>query len=79
ELTFPAPQVQQALSNTILLQADVTAGDTQDKALMERFKIYGLPSILFFDKSGQEITSLRAEGFEDAETFSLRIDAAIGD
>ncbi len=76
ELTFPAPIVQQALSNTILLQADVTAGDAEDKALMNRFKIYGLPSILFFDNTGREISSLRAEGFEDAETFALRIEAA---
>ena len=79
ELTFPHPKVQQALSNTILLQADVTAGDADDRALMERFKIFGLPSILFFDSNGNEITSLRAEGFEDAETFATRIDAAIGE
>ncbi len=79
ELTFPDPRVQAALSNTILLQADVTAGDEADKALMNRFKIFGLPSILFFDKDGNEVTSLRAEGFEDAETFATRIDAAIGD
>jgi thiol:disulfide interchange protein DsbD len=79
ELTFPHPKVQQALANTILLQADVTEGDADDRALMERFKIFGLPSILFFDRNGNEITSLRAEGFEDAETFATRIDAAIGD
>ncbi|NVJ60631.1 MAG: protein-disulfide reductase DsbD [Gammaproteobacteria bacterium] len=79
KLTFPKPQVQAALSNTILLQADVTAGDAEDRALMERFGIFGLPSILFFDKSGNEISGLRAEGFEDADTFAARIDAAIGE
>jgi thiol:disulfide interchange protein DsbD len=79
ELTFPDPKVQAALSNTLLLQADVTAGDDEDKALMNRFKIFGLPSILFFDKEGNEITSLRAEGFEDPATFAMRIDAALGE
>ena len=79
ELTFPKPQVQAALANTILLQADVTAGDAEDRALMERFNIFGLPSILFFDKNGTEVTGLRAEGFEDADTFAARIDAAIGE
>ncbi|WP_144392801.1 protein-disulfide reductase DsbD [Pleionea sediminis] len=79
ELTFPDPKVQAALSNTILLQADVTAGDDADKELMDRFTIFGLPSILFFDKEGNEVSGLRAEGFEDAETFTARIDAAIGD
>ncbi|WMS86302.1 protein-disulfide reductase DsbD [Pleionea litopenaei] len=78
ELTFPDPKVQAALSNTILLQADVTAGDAQDLALMNRFKIFGLPSILFFDLEGNEVTSMRAEGFENAETFAQRIEIAIG-
>ncbi|MCO7224655.1 protein-disulfide reductase DsbD [Pleionea sp. CnH1-48] len=79
ELTFPDPRVQKALENTILLQADVTKGDKLDLELMSRFKIFGLPSILFFDKNGKELSGLRAEGFEDAETFLLRIDAAIGE
>ncbi|NVK88443.1 MAG: protein-disulfide reductase DsbD [Gammaproteobacteria bacterium] len=79
ELTFPDPKVQVALSNTILLQADVTAGDATDLELMKRFEIFGLPSILFFDKDGNEVKSMRAEGFEDAATFAQRIDIAIGE
>lgn len=76
ELVFPDPAVVAALSNSVLIQADVTANDAEDKALMKHFGVIGLPSILFFDKNGYEDKRLRAVGFEDAETFSRRIDAA---
>ena len=76
ELVFPHPQVVAALSNSVLIQADVTANDTEDKALMKHFGVIGLPSILFFDKNGFEDKRLRAIGFEDAEVFVQRIEAA---
>ena len=76
ELVFPDPGVVAALSNSVLIQADVTANDEQDKALMKHFEVRGLPSILFFDKNGFEDKRLRAIGLEDAEVFVQRIDAA---
>ncbi len=76
DYTFPAPSVQSALSNTVLIQADVTKNDAIDKALMKHYGVVGLPSILFIDKNGNEDKRLRAIGFEDAETFTRRINAA---
>ena len=76
ELVFPDPGVVAALSNSVLIQADVTANDAEDKALMKHFEVRGLPSILFFDKNGFEDKRLRAIGLEDAEVFVQRIDAA---
>jgi len=76
ELVFPDPAVVAALSNSVLIQADVTANDAEDKALMKHFGVIGLPSILFFDKNGFEDKRLRAIGFEDAEIFVQRIEAA---
>jgi len=78
DYTFPDPKVQQALRNTWLIQADVTANDEVDKALMKHFDIRGLPSILFFDAKGVEDKRFRAIGFEGAEIFAQRIEAAIG-
>lgn len=76
ELVFTDPEVIAALDNTVLLQADVTANDPQDVELMNAFKILGLPSILFFDLEGNELTQYRANGFEKAEVFKQRIEAA---
>ena len=52
--TFSNPQVQQALGNTVLLQADVTANNAQDVALLKHLQVLGLPTILFFDAEGKE-------------------------
>ncbi|WP_290622650.1 protein-disulfide reductase DsbD [Kangiella sp.] len=77
-LVFTDPAVHAALNNTVLLQADVTAYDPQDVELMNAFKVLGLPSILFFDLEGNELTQYRANGFEKAEVFKRRIEAAFG-
>ena len=61
--TFSDPSVQQVLSNTVLLQANVTDNDAIDKALMKRFGIIGPPSILFFDTHGEERRKYRLVGF----------------
>ncbi|MDQ7049882.1 MAG: protein-disulfide reductase DsbD [Enterobacterales bacterium] len=76
EKVFSHPMVIATLSNTILIQADVTANDEQDKALMKHFSVKGLPSILLFDKNGFEDHRLRAIGFEEAEVFVQRLEAA---
>ena len=39
--TFTMPDVQGALANTVLLQADVTANDDDDQALLKHFGIFG--------------------------------------
>jgi thiol:disulfide interchange protein DsbD len=71
--TFSDPQVQQALSNTVLLQADVTANSAQNAALLKYLNVLGLPTILFFDKEGQEQPTQRVTGFMDAAAFNAHL------
>lgn len=71
--TFSNPQVQQALGNTVLLQADVTANSAQDIALLKHLQVLGLPTILFFDAQGKEHPDARVTGFMDAATFSAHL------
>ena len=74
--TFSDTGVQTALSDTILLQADVTLNDEQDKKLLETFGLFGPPSILFFDQSGQELSQFRLMGFLEPRDFETHIKAA---
>ena len=67
--TFTDPAVQEALANTRLLQADVTANDDADQALLQRMGIFGPPTIVFFDSNGEEIEEKRVIGFQSAEVF----------
>lgn len=71
--TFSNPQVQQALGNTVLLQADVTANNAQDVALLKHLQVLGLPTILFFDAQGKEHPQARVTGFMDAVAFSAHL------
>ena len=69
--TFTVADVRAALKDVVLLQADVTANDAQDQALMARFGIIGPPmSLFFFD--GAERRGLRLVGFEGADKFVER-------
>lgn len=79
EKVFNEPKVQAALSNTVLLQADVTDNTPQDIELMQAYDVLGLPSIMFFDLNGNELPSYRATGFEGANAFERRIKAALNE
>lgn len=68
-LTFSDPAVQTALKDAVLLQADVTANTPEDLALLQRFNLFGPPGIIFFNRSGQEIKTIRVIGYEDASRF----------
>ena len=67
--TFANAEVQSALSGMVLLQADVTANDDQDKALLKKVKVIAPPAILFFDKAGKEQNGYRVVGSMDADQF----------
>jgi len=72
--TFSDPKVISALSGYTLLQADVTANDDTDKALLQgHFGLPGPPSIMFYNRDGAELKSLRVVGFMAADEFSQHI------
>ncbi|WP_189379345.1 protein-disulfide reductase DsbD [Thalassotalea profundi] len=74
EYTFPDQAVISALSNTVLIRIDLTdTGSSESKALMKKYDVFGLPSILFFDLQGQELTRDRVTGFMQAAPFAEHI------
>jgi len=75
KLTFADPRVRARLERMLVVQADVTANDEQDKALLKRFGLFGPPGIIFFDTGGQEVSQARVIGFQDAASFLASLDA----
>jgi len=73
KLTFTEPAVKQVMDQMLLLQADVTANDADDKALLKRFGLFGPPGIIFFDRDGQEILQARVIGFKSSDIFLQRL------
>ena len=74
--TFSDPQVQAKFAGMLLLQADVTANNADDKALLKRFRLFGPPGIIFFDRSGREIEGLRVVGYQPADHFLKTLERA---
>ncbi len=77
-VTFRDPRVRQALGDAILLQADVTANDAIDQALLRKLGLIGPPAILFFDRMAREQRAYRLIGYIAPEDFSRHVQAVIG-
>jgi thiol:disulfide interchange protein DsbD len=75
--TFPESRVQALLSQLQPLQADVTANDEIDQALMRAFGIIGPPAILFFDSQGEEMRKFRLVGYFTPEEFASHLQKVI--
>lgn len=74
EYTFFEANVQNALASSVLLQIDLTDTGSKDSIeLMSHFDIFGLPSILFFDLKGNELSQRRVTGFMAADEFSTHV------
>jgi len=72
--TFPDPNVINALNNTVWMQIDLTDTSATNTAFQEEFSILGLPTILFFDESGNELTQSRVTGFMKAPAFAKHVE-----
>ena len=67
--TFSDPRVQKTFGDTLLLQVDMTKNSEENRALMTKYKVLGLPTILFFNQDGKEIEGSRVNGFMSPVEF----------
>ena len=74
--TFSDPRVAERMGQLLLLQADVTANNDADKALLRRFRLFGPPGIIFFDAAGEENPAVRVIGFQPPERFLASLERA---
>ncbi|RYE77885.1 MAG: hypothetical protein EOO80_09760, partial [Oxalobacteraceae bacterium] len=77
KLTFTDPRVRAKFDNMVLLQADVTANNPDDKALLKRFRLFGPPGIIFFGKDGAETPGGRVIGYQNADRFLSSMDVVV--
>ena len=76
QYVFPTPPVQAALADYVLLKADVTATDAEDKALMQSVGVVLPPAILFFGLDGKEQRAFRVVGNMKADAFADHVKRA---
>jgi thioredoxin:protein disulfide reductase len=74
EKTFNDGAVMAEAERFVRLKADLTlATDERTAELTERYNIVGVPTIVFIDASGREVSGLRLTGFESASRFLERM------
>ncbi|MBM0418351.1 protein-disulfide reductase DsbD [Aeromonas veronii] len=72
--TFSDPAVRERFGQMVLLQADVTANDDADIELLNTLNVLGLPTLIFFDREGKELTGQRVTGFMGPAEFLGKLD-----
>lgn len=73
---FANPQVAPRLADYRLIRFDITESNAAQRSLLDRYKLFGPPAILFFDRSGKELSDVRVVGEIDASGFVDRLDRA---
>ena len=76
KFTFTDARIKAKLGTLVLLQADVTANNDDDKALLKRFSLFGPPGMIFFGLDSVE--SGRVIGFENADKFAASLERFVG-
>jgi len=71
--TFPDQGVVAALEPFLLLRADVTANNADDKALLSYFGIFGPPTIAFYDRDGDRLEPYALVGYTKAPEFAAHV------
>jgi thiol:disulfide interchange protein DsbD len=75
KLTFSEARVAPRLGKMALFKVDLTSSSPATDALRERYKVAGVPTIVFY-RGGREVDDTRLTGFENADAFLRRLDRA---
>jgi len=67
--TFKDLKIQEALSQFKVIKVNVTENNSNNKAIMNYFKVIAPPTFIFFNKQGDELNQLKIVGERDTEDF----------
>ncbi|QSB19734.1 protein-disulfide reductase DsbD [Pseudomonas sp. 15A4] len=70
------PKVVSQLGGFRLIRFDMTDSNAEQRALLDRYKLFGPPALLFFGKNGNELGNARVVGEIDVEAFAERLSRA---
>ena len=76
-----AQAVQPQLKDYKLLRFDITESNAEQRALLDRYQLFGPPALLFFAANGSEMSADRVVGEINAGEFAehlTRIRANLG-
>ena len=75
EITFADAGVKEALSDYVLIRADVTKNGEKEKAMSQKYGVFGPPALIFFDANLKVKGSKTIIGFIEPEKFVAHINS----
>ena len=70
--------MREQLTGYRLVRFDITRSDAEQRALLDRYQLFGPPALQLFAPNGEEWQDLRTVGETDAESFVKRLHQANG-
>jgi thiol:disulfide interchange protein DsbD len=67
--------VLNAMTDYVLIRADITEINRENRLIMESFDILGLPTLIFFDAAGNEVADSRILGEMGPNIFLTHLKA----
>jgi len=78
KLTFSQPEVIATSREFLMLRVDVTSNkDPLAKDYYKKFRVRGVPTLIFLKPDGSEIRELRGTGFEPKDVFLAKMKRAL--
>jgi thiol:disulfide interchange protein DsbD len=74
---FASSKVKSLLKNFIRLRVDLTNNNESYHALMEKYQVIAPPTVLFFNRQGEELSSRRIVGEVSETEFLNRLNSLI--
>ena len=74
---FTQPKITAALKQFLLVRADITDNTAIHQELLNRFKLFGPPALVFFDSTGEEKPEFRTIGEVDAQSLLNQLQIAL--
>jgi thiol:disulfide interchange protein DsbD len=76
--TFPVAEVAARSKDFVMLKVDLTsAEDPESEALIKKYGVKGVPTLVFLRPDGREISELRGTGFEPSDVFLGKMNEAL--
>lgn len=77
QYTFTDARIRELSGKFALLKVDATEENPALDLLKKKYTVMGLPTMIFYDTTGAMRTDLTVTGFEDADQFLKRMNAAV--
>jgi thiol:disulfide interchange protein DsbD len=68
-ITFPNPEVKEALRRFKFIQIDITENTPEEQQILKEYNLFGAPNILFFDRDGKPLKDKFVVGFINPKDF----------